>query len=442
MIDATNIKEYINQVSMKAARHKMQKAYYTGNNVAILQPEPKHDPDYRKPIPFARHAVNVVTGYMAKPGNIKYSGPYYDRVLKPLYWIQDEDLLTANELEDCLIYGECYELHWLDEQGQKNFEPIPVWQGLPVYDNDIRPKLKAFLWVRDMADGSGLATVYTETDRQDFYREPNGQEFKPLNVPMPHGYKQVPVNIGKVNRDKRNLFDHVLPLIDLYDKLISEDVANEAARFNAAILLMAQRIDAISQDDAGMTAIDRLKELRLIDDLGEGGDVRSKVGFVGRDIPTGFIEFATRTVERLIYEQLQIVNPNDDNFATASGVAQKYKLLGMEYLCASIEAYFARFLQNRIKLISGISGQLNESTDGSSDVQIAFDRNLPQNMQEIVDQVTKLEGIVTRRTQLKMLPAGMLESVEAELEALEEEAPKMLIDTVPIEQVNDEETDA
>jgi SPP1 family phage portal protein len=428
-MDAKELQKYVDIITQGANRYNTQKAYAIGNNTAILQPFPKPSPDNRKPVPFARKSIALIKGYMAKPGNIVYSGDYYENFLKEIYHENDEELITANELEDALRHGVTYEIHWLEEGKGKQFYNIPVDQGHPIYDTKIKPNLIGFVWYRKTGDNVETASYYDDVEMQDWTRTSGGQWIG--MEPVAHGYGTVPVNVGQIDRDKRNIFDHVLPLIDLYDKLMSEDVGNELERFNAAILAMAERIDTASTDDYGRTMIDRLKELRLIDGLGDG-DVKQKMAFITRDIPTAFLEFSAKTIERLIYEMLMIPNPNDDNFAAASGIAQAYKLLAMEYLCAGIEAYFSRFLQNRIKIISGISGELGESTDGIDDVNIRFTRNLPLNLKEAAETAAMLKGIVSDETVLKLFPASFIDSVEDEMERMgvEDDAPDIMDEPV------------
>ncbi len=439
------IKKYVDQINLSATRRNTQKAYHSGNHVALLQPEAKPAPDVRSPVPFARKSVSLIKGYMAKPGNITYEGDYYENTLEPIYNLNDEQLTTADELEDCLIYGVCYELHWMDESGTKQFYPVPVGQGLPIFSDDLRPVLTGFIWARMLSDGSEIATYYDSTIKQDYTKAKDSKAEWVSGEEMPHGYGMVPVNVGKIDRDYRNMFDHVLPLIDLYDRLISEDVGNELSRFNNAIMLMAERIDATSTDDDGRTMIDRLKEMKLIDGLSpDGSDVRGKVAFVTRDIPTAFLEFSAKQVERLIYEMLMIVNPNDDSFATASGIAQAYKLLAMEYLCAGIESYFSRFLQNRIKIISGLTAELGDSTDGMDEVDIIFRRNLPHNIAETADVMAKLNGLVSDETLLKLLPVGMVQDIDEEVRRKAESAADGFdaVEPAPmVEVVSDDDSD-
>lgn len=419
-MQAEQLKKIIDDHLPKVAKYQSQRAQALGNNPGIIRPNPKPAPDNRVPIPLARQAVAFVVGYMGKPGNITYQGDYYEKTLKPIFDYNDEQLLTASELEDACIHGACYELHWLDESGQKNFYSIPVEQGIPIYDNGIRPKLSGFVWYRTVNEIE-IATLYTDATYQEFVRQKDwiaGEE-------LPHGYGKVPVNVGFIDRDGRNLFDHVIPIMDSIDKLASADVMNEADRYSSALLAMAERLDTTTTDELGRTMVDRLKELRLIDGLGEG-DVKGKIAFITKDLPVDFIKFAIEFLERMARESLQIPNMMDHKFGESSGIAKAFQLLPLEYLCARIEAYFSRFLYNRIYLIAGISSKLLESADGVHEVQISFKRNLPYDLVEIAGVVGQLKGIVSDETLMKLFPAQVVPDVEEELERMGMDKPSLL----------------
>ena len=408
----------------KEYKAEYQQAYARGNHVAINQPFPRPAPDNRKSVPFIKRAIAMIKGYMSQPGNITYSGEYYDNVLKAIFDFNDEALVTSNELEDGLIFGKYFELHWFQD-GEKHFYPIPIDQAIPVYDDGLKPKLSGFIWYREIGE-TCVATVYNSMTYQEWTKAEDGKVWTP-GEELPHGYGMVPVNCGKISRDCSNMFDHVLGLIDLYDKIISEDFANEAERYAAAYMLLGTQINDVDQDSNGRTDLDNIKHSRVIQDLGD--NVTSKVAFLTKNIPTQFMELTQKTVERLIYEMLMIVNPSDDTFATASGVAQAYKLLGMEYLCAGIETFLSMFLQNRIKIISGLESTLGGSTEGSDQVNIKFTRNLPKNLVELAQVASTLKGTLSDETILGLFPANIIPDVKAELEKTKATEPGM-VDTL------------
>lgn len=424
-MDAKQLDKKLTALTAKTQRLSEQVAYAKGRNPVIFSEYPKADPDIRIPVPFAKKAISLYSGYMAKPGNVIYQGDFFDDYLKPIYFANDEELISAQEFETALTHGAVYELHWTSDMGgNKMFYPVPIDQGLPIYSDDLKPELIGFIWYRKN-DGGELANYYDDSIVQEWVKTKDDKEWK-LETEYRHGYGQVPVNVGKIAYDGSNLFDHVLPLIDLYDQLASGEVANEAARYNNALLLLADRIDNVTTDpDTGKTAVDRLKELRLLDGMGD--PVSNKASYLIKDIPVAFIQYAMETIERLIYETLPIFNPNDDSFASASGVAQKYKLLAFEYKASQIEIYWSKFLQNRIQLLAGIKAGLGEGEDENA-VQITFNRNLPSNLAELAQVAATLKGILSDETILRLFPASVIPDVEEELEKIAESAPELTME--------------
>lgn len=397
-----------------------REAYASGRNPVIFQERQKSAPDNRIPVPFCKKAVSLYSGYMAKPGNIVYHGDFYESILKDIYNDNEEELETSEELKTALKHGAVYELHWTENGGKEHyFSQIPVNQGVPVYTSDLKPKLSEFIWCRKI-DGIEHIKIWDFESYAEY--QLNGSVWRLIDEGL-HGYGQVPVNIGAIAADGSNLFDHVLELIDFYDKLISGELANEAQRYSNALLMFAERFDTESKDANGLTMVDRLKELGLLD--GMGTPISDKAAFLTKDIPVAFIEYAIKTCERLIYEMIPLFNPNDDNFAAASGRAQKYKLLGFEYRAAEIEAYFMRFLQNRIRLISNKIKALGENPENESEVTIRMNRNLPEDLIEMAEVATALKGVLSDKTIIGLFPASIVANKEDELKQVNDQESRI-----------------
>jgi SPP1 family phage portal protein len=217
-----------------------------------------------------------------------------------------------------------------------------------------------------------------------------------------HGYGKVPVVIFRVSTEARNIFDHVKELIDAFDRLVSHDLSNELERFAQSYLLYANRLEDIADDD-GMTAVDRIKQARTFEDLGD--NVSSKVAFLTKNIQSDFIRFSAETFQDLIYEMMQVPNPRDvKTFSGASGYAMMLKNMSFEFLCASIEGNFIRGLQDRIRLILGHRLVGIESND----VAIRMTRNLPNDLEMLARVSAQLTGTWDKEAILKIFPEAML----------------------------------
>lgn len=401
-----------------------------GKHPPILAPLPKPDPDARISIPFLRKAVDDMGGYMAKPGLIQYEGDEYEQFLKPIFDQNEEPIITQNLFKKACIHGMSFEVHWM-EDGQDQFAIVPTEQGIPVYGDDIRPKLIEFIWLKKI-DDKEIAVVYGP-DSVDTWTKEKGWT---IVESEPHGYGKVPIVIYTINYDKENLFDHCRDMVDLYDRLLSQDISNEAARYQAAILAMAERIDT-TPDENGFSMVDKLKQIGVIDGLGSEQPVQSKIGFITKDVPTGFIQLALTTTKNLIYEMLGIPNPDQQNGSSeTSGYAMALKNMTFEFLCSSIEGNFIRGLQDRIRLIGG---HVLNNFDGTT-ISIKMGRNTPFDLQQNAIVAAQLMGLWDKQALLDLFPPTVLsdEAKERILGAIEEqaEANRMFNDALEPEEDN------
>ena len=421
-MDAQTIEKLIKEHRPLTTRYFDQKAYKIGENAAIQQLNPKPAPDNRIPVPFIRRATKLTKGYFAKVGNITYSDSagWFEETLADIFDSNDEELETASMFEDAICYGKAFELHWYDKDDGFQFCVIPVSQCIPIYSEDLKKKLIAFIWYRGNGEEE-LATYYDSSEYLE-YRKKKGGEFEAIEDSSgTHLFNRVPVLEANIDRDGRNVFDHCLPLIDMYDKIISE-VGNEHEKFANSILLLRDYLDSVNKDEKGLTDADKVNLWRVMDNLGD--NVRDAAAYLERNVNDTFISNTLDRYERLIYEMLCLFNPNDDAFATSSGIAQAYKLLGFEYLIADMESYFAKFLYDRIRLIAGHS--VVKGLKYASSVTVSFKRNLPFDIESTANIVATLAGgekVVSKATLLKMFPSTIIPDVEAELEAVKEETP-------------------
>jgi SPP1 family phage portal protein len=388
-------------------RYLEQRAYFDGRHPAIYRERAKEAPDNRIPVPIVRKAVGQVMGYAFWPGSIQLSGEAVERI-QPVYDANEETYLTAQLAETALIHGVAYELHWMQD-GIARFEIVPIGQCIPIYNDEIRPKLVGFIRRWKDEDGRWFADTYDENITQKW--EMNGRWN--LVEEQAHGYKSVPVVEYRMAADKSNLFDHVLPLVDLLDQSMSQDVANELERFANSYLLMSDGIDSTTEDENGETELDKIKRTRAFTNLRE--NVQGRIAFLTKQIDPTFINTALDRMERLIYEMLSVPNPADNVFAAQTGIALEYKLQPFEYLVSTICAYFAKGLQQRIRLILNLDSTINGVVNDASKVQITFIRNRPDDIASIADNMVKLDAFLSRETLLKLLPSTIVPDIPREL---------------------------
>ncbi|MCI7331791.1 MAG: phage portal protein, partial [Selenomonadaceae bacterium] len=96
---------------------------------------------------------------------------------------------------------------------------------------------------------------------------------------------------------------------------------------------------------------------------------------------------------------------SDDSFAgNVSGVAIKYKLIGMEQVRSHKERWFKLGLQRRIELIAGMLKLKSAADIDFRDIEITFTANIPANSLEQAQIVKELYGLVSQKRLLSLLP--------------------------------------
>lgn len=201
---------------------------------------------------------------------------------------------------------------------------------------------------------------------------------------------------------------------DELDKICSDndkdDVSNEFEAFRNAYLMLKNM--TASGDN-----IQKLKDEGIIEVM-ENGDVK----FITKEIQTEALENHLNRLEKNIHKFSAVPDLSDENFAgNLSGVAIRFKLFGLETKCIIKE----RKMEKAIKeLVRVLSVPIHVNTGREVDVlnlKVEFSRNVPNNLTEIVDTVTKLDGKVDKETLLSLLPfidnpKEVLEKLEADKE--------------------------
>jgi SPP1 family phage portal protein len=435
MLTPEKLKKIIEGDGARQTKVANQLAYVHGENPSILKPEAKEEPDNRIPVPFARRAVNMTAGYLGKEGNITYQGDGYDDDLKDVFTANDEGLITSELLRAACQHGEAFELHYTEE-GAEQFAQVPVCQSIAIWDGMLKPKMIGFIRYWQDDDSNTIVKAYDDIGMQGYVRKNGTMDFIIDGLYVEHGYGRVPVTRYTIDPDGRNIFDHCTALIDAFDKIISENYANDLQSLSSAILLLAGKLDtnaANSEDgisDAEKVTNNRLKYLDGLT-LDGTGNVTDKVAYLTKNLDPTFPGSAAAIIERLIYEMLQLFNPNDEAFATPSGVAAKYKLIAFEYLCTTITTYFMRGLQDRIRLIKRINYAFT-GEEQNTDVQIDWKRNLPEDMKEIADIAVALDGILSQETILHQFPKYVVPDVEEEIKRLNKEKEERMKNAVSL----------
>ena len=118
----------------------------------------------------------------------------------------------------------------------------------------------------------------------------------------------------------------------------------------------------------------------------------------------------------------QVPALSDESFAgNLSGIAIKYKLIGLEELAIMKENRFRSAQTKLLRIITEyLNTKMNKSWDAGS-VEQKYERNFIENVSDVINDVKNLEGIVSRKTQMDMLPVSVVKDTAEELARIRQE---------------------
>lgn len=366
-------------------------------------------PNNRIVNPYATYISDTFTGYfLGEP--ISYNCAKNDELLEritDLFNYNDEAAVNSELAKDASIFGVAYELLYTDENADIRFRKIDPIKAIPIYDNTLEEDLLYFIRYYDDVDiMTDRKTTYIEVYGRDnitYYVDDNGIK---LTEERPHAFKAVPINVYQNNQEELGDFENVISLIDAYDA-ISSDSINEFNYFSDCYLALYGMSGTEAEDIAAM------KEQRVL--LLE---TDAKAEWLTKNINDTYVENLKNRLDEQIHKFSRCPAMTDDNFAAnASGVAMKYKLMGIETATSKKERAFKKALQRRIELICNIYGVMGADYN-YMEIQPIFTRNIPANLVEVADVITKVGHLLSNETQISLLPIDVNpEQEKARIEA-------------------------
>lgn len=313
--------------------------------------------------------------------------------------------------KDASICGVAYELLYLDANKDIRFRKLDPTTCIPIYDNTLENNLLYFIRYytnTDIISGNTTtyAEVYSENERTLYILGNGAVEFLETE---PHSFGDVPVIIYQNNEEERGDFESVISLIDAYDKLESDSV-NEVEYFNDAYLALYGLSGTETEDIAAM------KQMRVL-----LMPTDAKAEWLIKDVNDAYLENIKTRIAKDIHKFSMCPPMTDEDFAAnASGVAMKYKLMGLENATSKKERSFKKGLQRRIEIITNMLGVFGSAFDWRS-INITFKRNIPSNLLEIADVIGKIGNLISDETKMSLLPIDLDYDAEVEKKKIEAE---------------------
>ena len=401
--------EYIGKHKTEVAQRyqKLKDAYENRYDIYRMPKKADWKPDNRISVNFARYIVDTLTGFfIGIPVKTASEDSAVADYLELLDQYNDVDNVNSELSKICSIYGSGYEMYYTDADSQVCIAYLDPTEAFMIYDESILERPLYFVrYYRDW-ENVERGSWSDGTVVQHFV---NRGAYQWDGEPEPHYFDGVPATEFVENDERTGVCEGVLPMINAYNKAISEK-ANDVDYFADAYLkVLGAALDDSAKKD--------LRANRLINLVGEDAD-RVVVEFLQKPDGDATQEHLIDRLERLIFQVSMVANISEEDFGTASGVALRYRLQGMSNMARVKERKFASGMNRRYRLIfSNPVTRLPENSWVS--VTSHFTMNYPANIADEANTARNLEGVVSKETQLKVL--SVVDSVPAELERIEKE---------------------
>lgn len=388
---------------------KLHDAYVNDYEIFHLPKKATYKPDNRISANFAKYIADTMNGFfIGIPIKTTNQDDKVTEYIDFLDKYNDQDDNNAELSKLCSIYGKAYEMYYNDAEGNIGITYLSPMESFMIYDDSILEQplyfVRYYLDSENVERGSWSdGTIVQHFVQNGSYRWDGEVE--------PHYFDGVPATEYIENDERVGIFEGALPMINAYNKAVSEK-ANDVDYFSDAYLkVLGQRLDN--------EEIHHIRDDRVINFDGDVNGV--VVDFLQKPSGDETQEHLLDRLERLIYQISMVANISDENFGTSSGIAMKYKMQAMSNLAKTKERKFRSGMQRRYRLIfsNPASTVKGISRDAWINNDYKFTLNFPANLAEETDIASKLEGIVSKETQLSVL--SVVENVQDELDRMEEE---------------------
>lgn len=438
--DERFITKIVNKFLANEVRNfSMLQKYYDVQTEILNRTMEEGKPNNRLAHGFARYITNMATSYfIGKPIRYVTDDEEYQEILTKELQNNYIDTVNFEGSKEASKKGISFLLLFIDESGILRIKKCDAETIIPIYS----PKLGEFLegairiWEERDINGKLIAQYAALYDKSEIwtYKRTSSTGIFALENLETHMFDDIPVIVIWNNEEVCSDYGPHISLIDAYDRAQS-DTANDIDYFSDSYLCVAgasQLTEEAGTEDtqeAKQSAANlRKNKILFLDEKGQAFWLTKNEN-----------DTASENYKNRIYKDLfflsQVPALSDESFAgNLTGVAIKYKLIGLEELAIMKQSKFEAAQKKLVKLVTDyINMKYNKNFDPETVTQ-KYERNFIANVEETINNTKNLEGIVSKQTQLRMLPSDIVKDVSSEIGQIrkekreEEQIPKVDMD--------------
>lgn len=390
-------------------RYKRLKKLYKSKG-PILEQDKKEEykPDNRLVVNNAKEIVDNYNGFFI---GVPVKNTHKDETVAEMI----QDYRHRNNLDDieselsklAAIYGHSYAYIYQNEDSETCETFNTPFDMFVVYDDTIAQN--PLFAVRYKVTSNGYeGQLFTEDFEAKVLNDPSGTI---ITDEKPHYYGGVPIIEWVENEERTSVFEPVETLINAMNKALSEK-ANDVDYFADAYLALL----GAELDDNGTQ---KIRDNRIINLFGNNDASNIIVKFLEKPDGDATQEHLLDRIERLIYEKSMVANINDESFGNASGIALEMKLQPMKNLAINKERKVKAAMMRRYQLLFNLPNTPPTMKGEWKNIEFQFTRNLPRNIADEAETAGKLQGVVSKETQLSVL--SIVNDVDVEIDKMNQE---------------------
>ena len=416
-----------------STKYTTNEDYFYGKHKILQRTfDDKSKPNNQVMCNIPKYIVQVRTGFFSSsPLTLESENPEYLKDIRKVLEYNDFKQIF-NQLDTyCSIYGHSFLVMYMNEEGRIAFTAQNPTDWIYVRDNSLEQKpkfaIRYYAWWDDV-ENMQMYDIELYTDEEIINYEGSPVDLKEVSR-RPHCFNGLPVIEFMENESRQGAYENVISLIDTYELMLS-DTANTINYFSDCYLVLTGMQETQAEDIA------RMKNDRVLL-VPEG----CEASFLTKNVSENYNENMLKRLQEQIFVVACTPLLSDSSFSSnSSGVAIQFKLFSMEKSVQLKENIFRTGFNRMFNLIKDMIN-LYERKSYTEDDRIiqTFTRSLPMDLSALADSISKLNGVVSRRTlmsQLDFVSDASLEENQLRIEQeevmeMEAKKAKMMFEATP-----------
>ena len=375
------------------------KRYYNGRHDILNKQGRKYGaPNNMLVSNYPRYITNMSTGFFIGQPVAYQADAGKEKDLNKLLEIfkyNDESAHNLQLATEISITGEAYEILYMDGDANIRFCAVPSEEVVMVCEATLEgnPICAIRHYKVKNLDGFNYDEFVDVYDAAKItHYQYDGSSLRHIDEEQ-HYFGDVPVVEYINNHERTGDFEDVITLVDAYNMAQSLTL-DDLMDFTDAMFILKNMLGTDEED------IKRLRKDKTIL-LPSDGDA----SWLIKNVNDTYVENVKNRLQKDIHKFAHVPDMSDENFVgNTSGIAIKYKLIGLEQIRSRKEREFKKGLQRRIEIIAGMLKLKNQAQIDFRDIDFQFTANIPANILEQAQVVNQLDGLISQKTLIGLLP--------------------------------------